>query len=379
MKNKISIIAFIILASLTNVISQNVSRKIINIPDIPGYKTLKCDFHMHTVFSDGTVWPTVRVEEAWQEGLDVIAITDHLGHHAKNKIDTSEFNTNYNIAKPLAEKLGIILIKGSEITRKFPYGHYNALFLKDINLIDKENCIDALSAAKEQGAFIIWNHPGWKKTDEIPVWDTIIEQFYNKGLINGIEVVNYSSYYPLALSWAAQNNLTMIGGSDIHNPANLEFDFQQIVHRPMTLVFSKDTAIGSIKEALTSHRTLVYNENNVYGSEDLQKALFNASIKILNTGFSIDADSKTDYYNHIRIQNNSCIDYHLELSEADKQLIITQEVILKANSVTIIDLKPEPRDIKGLKEYVIKFRVKNLYVTPETNVIIEIPIKINFI
>ena len=29
----------------------------INIPDILGYKTLKCDFHMHTVFSDGMVWP----------------------------------------------------------------------------------------------------------------------------------------------------------------------------------------------------------------------------------------------------------------------------------------------------------------------------------
>lgn len=28
-------------------------RKIINLPDIPGYVTLKCDFHMHTVFSDG--------------------------------------------------------------------------------------------------------------------------------------------------------------------------------------------------------------------------------------------------------------------------------------------------------------------------------------
>ena len=53
-------------------------RKTINIPDILGYKTLKCDFHMHTVFSDGIVWPTFRVDEAWEEGLDAIAITDHI-------------------------------------------------------------------------------------------------------------------------------------------------------------------------------------------------------------------------------------------------------------------------------------------------------------
>ena len=51
-------------------------RKIANVPDLPGYVTLKCDFHMHTVFSDADVWPTVRIDEALREGLDAIAITD---------------------------------------------------------------------------------------------------------------------------------------------------------------------------------------------------------------------------------------------------------------------------------------------------------------
>ena len=36
----------------------------IDFPDIPGYKTLKCEFHQHTVFSDGSVWPEIRVAEA---------------------------------------------------------------------------------------------------------------------------------------------------------------------------------------------------------------------------------------------------------------------------------------------------------------------------
>jgi len=44
------------------------ARTPIHIPDVPGYVTLKCDFHIHTVFSDGLVWPSVRVEEAWREG-----------------------------------------------------------------------------------------------------------------------------------------------------------------------------------------------------------------------------------------------------------------------------------------------------------------------
>ncbi|HOI80411.1 MAG TPA: PHP domain-containing protein, partial [Petrimonas sp.] len=60
-----------------NEFSRPNKRSNIVIPDVNGFKVLKCDFHMHTVFSDGDVWPTVRVQEAWREGLDAIAITDH--------------------------------------------------------------------------------------------------------------------------------------------------------------------------------------------------------------------------------------------------------------------------------------------------------------
>jgi len=66
----------LLLLSIGTIVSGQ--RKIVNLPDIPGYVTLKCDFHMHTVFSDGDVWPTVRVDEALRDGLDAIAITDHL-------------------------------------------------------------------------------------------------------------------------------------------------------------------------------------------------------------------------------------------------------------------------------------------------------------
>lgn len=47
------------------------------VPDLPGFRTLKGDFHLHTVFSDGNVWPSVHVQEAWRDGLDVIALTEH--------------------------------------------------------------------------------------------------------------------------------------------------------------------------------------------------------------------------------------------------------------------------------------------------------------
>lgn len=359
--------------------SQNTSRRIINIPDIPGYKTLKCDLHMHTVFSDGTVWPTVRVEEAWAEGLDVIAITDHLGHHYRNNVDDDNFSRNYDIAKPLADKLGIILIKGTEITKSMPFGHFNALFVNDLKKIDIADGFAALREAANQGAFITWNHPGWKMPDNIPIWDSIHDALYKNGLFNGIEVVNQYYYSPLTFSWANDKNLTLISGSDIHDPSSVEFNNENGLHRPIDLVFAKDTSAEAIKEALVKHRTVIYYKNFLFGKEELLKALFTASTKIINPEFSIDADSKSNYYNYIQIQNNSCIDFDIELADADKILILTKKTTLKANSVTYLDIKPAPRDIKGDKNYILKYKVKNLLQSPENCITTEFSIRIKYL
>ena len=53
-------------------------RKEIIIPQVNGYNVYKADLHSHTIYSDGQVIPAFRVQEAWQDGLDIIAITDHL-------------------------------------------------------------------------------------------------------------------------------------------------------------------------------------------------------------------------------------------------------------------------------------------------------------
>ena len=72
-------------------------RRIVSVPDIDGYITLKGDFHLHTVFADATVSPQGRVREAWCDGLDVMAMTPHVGVHKNNtKTDISVIvNQNY--------------------------------------------------------------------------------------------------------------------------------------------------------------------------------------------------------------------------------------------------------------------------------------------
>ncbi|MBS4063145.1 MAG: hypothetical protein KGZ74_01220, partial [Chitinophagaceae bacterium] len=68
-------------------------------PDIPGFKTLKCDFHQHTVFSDGSVWPDIRVMEALYDGLDAISLTEHLEYQPhKADIPHPDRNRSYKLA-----------------------------------------------------------------------------------------------------------------------------------------------------------------------------------------------------------------------------------------------------------------------------------------
>jgi hypothetical protein len=139
------------------------TRREIHFPDIIGYKTLKCDFHIHTVFSDGLVWPTVRVDEAWEEGLDAIALTDHIEYQPHKKDIPTNHNRPFEIALSHAEKKKeLLLIKGAEITRDTPPGHFNAIFLQDIVPLDTNDLRDAVKAAAGQGGFVTWNHPFWK-------------------------------------------------------------------------------------------------------------------------------------------------------------------------------------------------------------------------
>jgi 3',5'-nucleoside bisphosphate phosphatase len=148
---------------------------------------------MHTVFSDGTVWPTVRVQEAWHEGLDAISITDHIEYRPHSKDITADHNRSFEIAEPLAKELKIILIRGAEITRNMPPGHLNALFIRNANLLNRENVNDALREARDQGAFLIWNHPGWKvQQPDSTVWWVEHTNLHKNNMLHGIEVFNES-------------------------------------------------------------------------------------------------------------------------------------------------------------------------------------------
>ncbi len=306
--------------------------KKIHIPDIPGYLTLKGDFHLHTVFSDGQVWPTLRIDEAVNEGLDVVAATDHIEYRPHKQDISGDLNRSYDIEKPYAEKKNILLVKGIEITRDMPPGHFNALFIKDANAIAREDFKEAVHEAKKQGAFILWNHPGWKSQQpDTTRWFDIHTWLYENGLMNGIEIFNDQEYYGVAFDWAIQKKLTVFANTDSHSPTSMSYDLVNS-HRPMTLVFAKERTLDGIKGALFNGQTAAFTDNMIRGREEWVKPLFNSCVTMTRNGKRIMLTNKSDLT--FDLEDNSGTLVQME-ANGSAVFISDKPVMLKVRNIEI--------------------------------------------
>lgn len=274
------------------------SRKIVSIPNIDGYLTLKGDFHLHTSLDDGDVSPKARVREAWYDGLDVIAMSPHIGVHKNEGVHLKDYNLPNRLAIAEGKKMGVLVIQSAEITRKKPFGHMNALFLKDCNVFDENRYLvdekgellrdkngdripnratemKDFEAAEAQGAFIIWNHPGWpdKKSTLYPMHKKLIEE----KRIHAVELFNSTEWYPRVLDWFDTYKLPMMANTDTHVPTGHKYNRSL---RPMTLVFAKERTLESVREAMFAGRMLALFGNKLAGDAELIKQLLKASLQV---------------------------------------------------------------------------------------------------
>ena len=127
------VLGLLVAVLLPAAFGQIAARTEVKVPEIPGYVVLKCDFHMHTVFSDGNVWPPVRAEEAWREGLDSFSVTDHIEYLPHKDDMKINHNRPFELVRGRAQALNMLVDRGSEITRDVPPGHFNAIILRDCN------------------------------------------------------------------------------------------------------------------------------------------------------------------------------------------------------------------------------------------------------
>ena len=282
------------------------ARKEIVIPQVNGYNVYKADLHTHSIYSDAQTTPEWRVTEAWYDGLDIIAITEHLEYrptepkmleflkaYAKKNAEAVNYNivfegkgndgimADLNFAVKCAQEATkdkpMLIISGTEITRAPKVvGHLNALFTTDNNIIPADDPLQALRNAKAQGALIQHNHPGWLRTSlEMTEFEI---QAYKEGLIDGIEVMNGPEFYPLVIDRAKEKGLFLTANTDIHGSTAVDYVGSHL-GRNMTFILAKENTLEAVREALEAHRTIAYAYDQLCGEEELLKALFDASVK----------------------------------------------------------------------------------------------------
>lgn len=164
------------------------------LPSEEGRRWLACDFHTHTVHSDGQLEIGELACLAALRGLDLLAVTDHntVSHHPH--------------LERAAGHAGILLLPGQEITNDD--GHANCL--GDTGWVDfRGSPDDWLKTANANGGLLSINHPlaghcAWRKPDLAGAH--LIETWH--------WTWDRKSSEPI--EWWKKRGATPIGGSDFH-------------------------------------------------------------------------------------------------------------------------------------------------------------------
>jgi len=331
-------------------------RRIIRLPSVNGLIPVKCDFHLHTVFSDGDLWPTARVREAWQDGLDAISITDHTSAEPSKKNVTGGPNSSYEIARPEAERLGLILAQATEITRdKLEGGHLNAIFITDAtNMVGSVPTEEAVKEAVRQGGYIIWNHPGWA-IDSCAMFE-VNKRLIESGNIHAVEVFNEAEWYPRALSWCRDLKLAPIANTDIHYITNSFYRLSETAIRPMTIVLAREKTEAALKEALFKRNTIAFYKGMLAGDSRLLSDFFFASVNIRKISTTYDRDKKA--HNHYLITNLYDVPYVLLYENGKKATIRANSEFTFSMSAEIKELKVNVINLHTYEHETLKVTIK---------------------
>lgn len=202
-----------------------------SLPADDGLTWLACDFHAHTLHSDGALPVAGLAALGVAAGLDVLAVTDHntVSHHAG--------------LPDVGAQYGITLLPGQEVTTE--RGHANAF--GPIPWVDfREPASSWVSFVAAQGGLLSINHPlasdcAWHQPLEVR--PPLAEIFHWSWLA-------HEWTGPLAW-WNAWGLATVpIGGSDFHSSSE-----GRPVGQPVTWVAAASPSVPDVLDGLRSGRT----------------------------------------------------------------------------------------------------------------------------
>ena len=373
--------------------------RIINFPNTEKYKVIVADLHTHSVFSDGAVWPNVRVEEAVRDGVDLLAITEHLEYQPHiDDIPHPDRNRSFDIAEDIAKNKDLTVINGAEITRMFPPGHINAIFIEDANKliyldetkiseakeilkeVSEENLSNyedlswledaalaslwpvksALIEARNQNAFTFWNHPAWSSEEFIgqPMLREIHKEFFRDNLLHGIEVANGDGYSEEAFRIALEYGLTVIGTSDVHGLIDWDYPSSIGAHRPVTLILSESNSSDAIKSSLFSGKTVVWFKNNLIGLENNILELTNSYLKAKKVEILENSDIA-----RVEIENVSDVRFIIQVLDQSSVVNESNLIEIAPNEKTVLQID------NGIDKGSLDVKILNAFIAPNKNLL----------
>ena len=303
---------------------RGLSRQEIVFPRVRGLQVIKADLHIHTIYSDGQVLPETRVWEAWRDGLDLMVITDHP-EYLKLALPQDRERA-FGRALPLARALGLLLVRGAELTtlsgpayKEEDSDHVVAFIQDESPFFDDFDT--AVRSARDQGAVIIWAHPG-------PRWVRDAKRLLELGWLDGIELRNGGRkggkgigyhrgepYFSAVMDWCLDHDLAVIASSDAHWPIDQMVDRGRGERREMTLVLAERRGETSIREAIKARRTLAYFGEMIWGREEWLRALAESSLRFSVTP-SIQENRKRHF---LSVANSSSFPFRMTVSRAGEE------------------------------------------------------------
>ena len=359
-------------------------------PDTSDYQTLVVDLHTHTAFSDGHVWPNIRVGEALRDGLDAMAVTEHLEYQPHlADIPHPDRNRAFQVTLEAAQGSKLLVIPGTEITRGDPAGHMNAIFIADANKIinvanppaapeDTRAYFEAAAAwpvqnavdtAHAQGAFVFWNHPYW--TTEKPDGIARITEFHRRniraGKLHGIEIANGRDYSAEAHEIALQHDLALIGVSDVHNLIDWDYPPHEAQHRRVNLVLAEAKTADALRNALFAKRTLVWFRDLLIGRKTELDAMLQASLQVTSASYRPNTQVLD-----VTVSNGSEVNFRLRNLTKMTFMDHAQHIVIPAHSSLTFAVKPG----NTVDQLRLKFAVENALLAPRTPATISLNVQL---
>ena len=231
------------------------------------------------------------------------------------------------------------------------------------------NPVDAareqLKAANAQGGFTFWNHPYWhsQTPNGIATLDPVHAEFIKSGLLHGIEVANGADMSDEALKIALDNNLTILGTSDVHGLIDWEYDIAGGGHRTATLVLAKSETADGVKAALKAGDTVAVYNDNLIGRKANVEAVVRSTLK-MDIGEALPRTTVQG----VSIINDSPVDYMLENVGAEGAYDEGHVFTVKSGSTFTLLIK----NVQDPKKLSLTFKVLNTYVAPREHLTVTL-------